>query len=82
MGGKTFSSDPAIEALAITPNDSADIGNNSCRALYVGTAGALKVTTDKGSQVTFGNVGVGVLPLRVIRVWSTGTTASNIVALY
>lgn len=73
--------DPARHAAAVTPNDSTDLTVRA-RVLYIGTAGALKVTTQGGEDVTFGNVEAGTLPISVTRVWSTGTTASNIVALW
>jgi len=71
-----------VNAIAVTPNNSTDISPAPCRALYIGTAGTLKVDTAQGATVTFGNVAVGVLDLAVKRVHSTGTGASNIVALY
>lgn len=73
-------SSPLVNAVAVTPNDSTDLDYVS-RALYIGTAGALTVITSGGDTVAFGNVGVGLLPLRVSRVKSSGTTAANIVAL-
>jgi len=49
--------------------------------LYVGTSGNIKVVTAGGDEVTF--VGVsGFFPVQVIRVFATGTTAQNIVALW
>jgi len=49
--------------------------------LYVGTSGNIKVVTAGGDEVTF--VGVsGFFPVQVIRVLFTGTTATNIVALW
>lgn len=51
------------------------------RAIYVGTAGALAVTFVDGSTATL--VGAsGFLPLQVITVLNTGTSADDIVALY
>jgi len=71
---------PATNAVAVTPNDATDLATTS-RALYVGTAGNLAVTTVGGSTVTL--VGVsGWVPVRVARVLATGTTASDIVALW
>jgi hypothetical protein len=68
-------------ALPITPSDSTD-HTFSCKNLYVGGAGSLKVTTFGGDTQTFANVTAGtLLPLHVKRVWSTGTTATNIVGL-
>lgn len=73
--------EPYRSATAITPADT----NLTTfpHALYIGTAGTLKVTTVNGDDVTFGNVTAGtLLNLHVKRVWSTGTSASNIVGLY
>lgn len=69
-------------AAAVTPNDSADLAYIA-RGLYVGGAGTLKVTLEDGTNLTFGAVTAGsLLPIRVSRVWSTGTSATNIVALF
>lgn len=72
---------PYTHAAAVTPHDVNELGYTT-RALYVGTAGALKVVTGEGDTVTFGNVGVGELHIRVKQVFSTGTAAANIVALW
>ena len=73
---------PADNADAVTANDSSDL-TNVARALYVGTGGDLKVTTAGGDTVTFNDVqGGSILPVRIKRVFSTGTTASNMVAIY
>jgi len=74
---------PAIGAAAVTPSDSADLPRLA-RALYVGSNGAISVICeDGGAAVTFSNLTAGqILPLRIKRVRSTGTTATNIVALY
>ena len=66
---------------AVTPSDTALI--LSTRGLWIGTAGNLTVDMagDVGT-VLLSNVPVGVLPVRVVRVRATGTTASGIVALY
>lgn len=72
---------PADIALAITPSDTADLPVSS-RALYVGFTGDVRVTTVAGHTVTFANVPAGsILPVRTRRVFDTGTTATNIVAL-
>lgn len=69
-------------ASAVTPNDSTTFDNEGM--LYVGTGG--DVTVDligSGTNLTFSNVPDGVfLPITVSRVYSTGTTASDIVLLY
>lgn len=72
-------SGPASRAIAVTPADS-DL-TLPFRGLYVGTTGNIKVTDLYGNAVTFNSVPVGFFPVGVTRVWSTGTTASNIVGL-
>ena len=68
-------------AEAVTPNDSTNLSAPS--VVYVGTSGNVKVTTAAGDDVTFTNIqSGGVIPVRVKRVWSTGTTASNMVRVY
>lgn len=75
---------PASGAVAVTPADGADLPRAPCLGLWIGGAGAgaLKVTCENGDVVAFAGVPVGFFPLRVIRVWSTGTSVTNIVALY
>lgn len=73
---------PADNLVAITPSDSTDLVNVS-RAIYVGGAGNLVVTPyGGGSNVTLAVVAGAVLPIRVSRVLSTGTTATGLVNLY
>ena len=74
-------SSPCSHAEAVTPSDTVDLTITS-RALFIGGAGALAVITALGETVTFTGVVAGtVLPLRVSRVKSTGTTATNIVGM-
>lgn len=56
--------------------------NEGC-VLYIGTGGSLKVETHGGNEVTFVNVlGGTFLPVQVLKVFSTGTSAANIIALW
>lgn len=71
---------PAVQAEAVTPSNTVDLVNVS-RALWVGVAGDVKVTMASGQAVTFTALTIGWHPLRVSRVWSTGTTATNITAV-
>ena len=77
---------PAGKAIEITPADT-DLADFT-RAIYVGTAGDLAVIMAEESVgggttvVTFKAVGAGsILPIRVAQIRSTGTTASDIIAL-
>lgn len=72
---------PAREAYAVTPDDGANLAVFA-RSLYIGASGSLVVDmVGSGASVTFVNVPVGILPIRVKRVRATGTTAGSIVAL-
>lgn len=66
---------------AVTPSDVADLPRNA-QALYIGGTGDLKVTTIGGDTLTFSAVPVGLFDVGTKRVFATGTTASNIIALY
>jgi hypothetical protein len=51
--------------------------------LYIGTGGDVAVTMGNGGVFTFKNVANGTfMPIQVIKVMSTNTTASDIIALY
>lgn len=51
--------------------------------IYVGVTGNVKVLTAQGDTVTFTAVPAGnVIPVQVVRVFSTGTTATALVAIY
>jgi hypothetical protein len=75
---------PAQNWVAVTPNDSTDVPRGRFRALYIGGAGAVSLIDPvSGSAVVFAAVPVGtVLHVEASRVRATGTTATNIVALY
>jgi hypothetical protein len=51
--------------------------------IYVGGAGAVKVTTAQGDDVTFSGLQAGqVIPVQVTRVWTSGLTATNLLRIY
>ena len=71
----------AVGAAAITPSDADDLPY-TCRSLYVGGAGDVRVRMINGELVTFAGVAASsLLPVAVVRVYATGTTATNIVGL-
>ncbi len=75
-----LASGPPVEASDVTPSDSADLSVFP-RGLWVGVSGNVRVGFLRGSAVTL--VGVqGLIPGVIKRVYATGTTATNIVALY
>lgn len=66
-------------AFAITAHDT---NANVATALYIGVTGDVAVVTDdRDTSVVFKAVPVGILPVQVIKVLSTGTTATNILGL-
>jgi hypothetical protein len=68
-------------AFAITPSNSANLANVS--VVYVGGAGNVRVTTAQGDDVTFSSLLAGtVVPVQVLKVWSTSTTATNLIGIY
>lgn len=71
---------PATTLASVTPNDAADLAW-ATRAIAVTGTGTVRLTTVDGSQGTI-HVAAGVpFPIRVRRIWATGTTATGIVAL-
>lgn len=77
----------AHDARAVTPNDSTIIPTT--RALYIGAAGNLTVRMADffaqgagGDNILFVAVPIGILPIQVDKVYSTGTAAASIIALY
>lgn len=74
---------PAYNAEAVTPSDSVDLTNTS-RGLYVGVAGDVSVEmAGTGTAIVFTGVLAGsILPIRITRVNSTSTTATNMTSLY
>jgi hypothetical protein len=70
----------ATRFIAVTP-DNDTVLPAWVRCLYVGTSGNVTVVGEQ-DEVTFSNVPNGtLLPVQVNKVKSTGTTASDIVAM-
>ena len=75
---------PCSNFSAVTPNDGVQL-TISPKALYIGTGGDLTVSSlmEKDVPVTFKNVPSGaIIDVRVSRIYATGTTAADIVAMY
>lgn len=68
----------------ITPGDTAASNfPHFTRAIYVGGAGDVNVVYPDGSTLVFPACPVGmILPVEAIRVNSTSTTATNLVAMF
>jgi len=72
---------PARYAATITPNDTNPLPVSG-RGIYVGGAGNIALKTTGGNTVTFLNVVAGtILPVCVSQVFSTGTTATGLIAM-
>lgn len=79
----------AQRASAIVTSDTINIpsiinstNEESC-VLYIGTGGTLRVLTSGNDDVTFSNIQDGTfLPVQVLRVFTTGTSASDIIGLW
>jgi len=72
---------PAHGAVVITPSDSTVF--DMARSIYVGTTGNLTVRMADGQDnVLFTAVPVGILSIQVDKVYSTGTVAGALLALY
>lgn len=73
---------PYNDAEEVTPSNTVDLSNTT-RALYIGSQGTLRVRmAGSGNDVTFTLDKHELLPIRVTRVFATGTSATNIVALW
>lgn len=78
---------PASSAKSVTPSDATNFAWGVTKGLFIGTGGNIVVVMvgdgDTSRATTFtGVLGGTILPVQAIRVNSTSTTASNIVALY
>lgn len=81
--GREGGTAPAQGLAAVTPNNAADLPVSPTRGLYVGVSGDVSVVTAQGDTVLLKGLAAGILhPLAVVRVRSTGTTATDIVAAY
>ena len=74
---------PARRAVAVVPHDTAPLAEVP-KALFVGTGGSIAMRgAGGGADAVWKNVADGtVLPFRPEFVRATGTTASDILALY
>lgn len=79
LRGNEVPSGGGRSAFAITPNDSTDLAT-AARAVYVGGSGDIRVQDLDGNDITLsGAVAGSTIPLAVKRVYSTNTTATNLV---
>lgn len=69
------------DAAAVVTSDTVNFSTPS--VVFVGGGGTVRVLTAQGSDVTFPGVLSGaVLPVQVLRVFSSTTTATNMVRIF
>lgn len=68
---------PGTGSVLVTPNDGADLAFTG-RSLYCATAGTVKFTCRDGTIDTWTVPAGFVIPLRIARVWATGTTVTEL----
>ncbi len=69
--------------IAITKSDTVAIrAGYTTKAIYVGVAGNVVAINKDGDAITFTGLPIGWHPIRTIRVNSTNTTATNMVAIF
>jgi hypothetical protein len=68
--------------ITVTPNDGADLPGGTPKALWVNGSGNLSLVGEDGNAETFAVVAGAPIDLRPARVRATGTTATDIKALY
>lgn len=74
--------DPAENGAAVTPSDTVDLPTAS-RFIWVGGAGNIALITVGGDTITLNGCLAGtMLRVRASRILATGTTATNLVALW
>jgi hypothetical protein len=73
---------PAEHGFAVTPHDTNELPHYT-RAIYVGGAGNIVLTTVGGDTITLTGVLAGmVYPVRAKIIKNSSTTATNMVGLY
>lgn len=63
----------------VAGDDNNDLSQD-LRAIVIGAAGAIKITDDIGATGTY-TLPAGTYPVRIRRLWLTGTTATGLVGI-
>lgn len=85
MGNQTHPSPtfPQFPGGAVAVSTASDNILAKISVIYVGGAGNVNVLTAQNDTVTFYGLNAGtVIPVQVVKVFSSGTTATNLVAIY
>ena len=72
---------PAANLFEVAPDDAADLPFVT-RGLNVSSSGTVRITTLGGDEATVYIAAGIIFPVRVRRVFASGTTATSIVAMY
>ncbi len=71
------------DAVAVSKSDSAADPAGPFAAFYTGEGGDIKVTTLRGTAITFKSTAAGtIIPVPISRIWSTGTAATTPLGMY
>jgi hypothetical protein len=73
-----------VDGVAVTPGSPFSASDNSlvAKALWIGGTGNVSIETIGGNTVVFNSVPVGIFPVAAKLINASGTTATNIVALF
>lgn len=85
MGNQTHPSPtfPQYPGGAVAVSTVSDNTLAKISVIYVGGAGNVNVLTAQNDTVTFYGLNTGtIIPVQVVKVFSSGTTATNLVAIY
>jgi hypothetical protein len=76
-------SSPIFGGVGTKPYIIYTAGNNNSCLIYIGVGGDVAIETSAGDQVTLVGLPTGsFVPVHVVKVMSTGTTATSIIALW
>jgi hypothetical protein len=83
-GAKLFTTGNGnYDGYAVTPDDSNDLPNGPCHAMYVTGAGNLAINLVDAGTGVLSTIGAGqIVECKAQRIKSTSTTATGIYALY
>lgn len=74
--------DTGRKYLAVTPHDTNPLAKGTADGFYIGGAGTVVLVGEDGDSAQFICTDFQTLPFSALRVLATGTTATNIVAVY
>jgi len=73
---------PMTGIVAVTPHDTNALTDGTCRALWIGVAGTITIVDADGNTAGAITVPVGLFPVQCNIVKATGTTSTEIWAIY